>query len=86
MKTFYMVWNPRTGRTAVRHGTLKSAADEAKRLAHLNPNQQFFVLESVGYATYTPPAPIEPPLKWESCEPTLEQLLQHKIYSPYPEL
>ncbi len=54
MESFYLVWNP-TGRIPVlRHPTVDSARAEARRLAELHKNDEFFVLravESVRYRT-----------------------------------
>ena len=50
LDVFWMVWNPRGGPPTVRHVSYESARDEAKRLARQVPDNQFFVLKSVGCA------------------------------------
>ena len=44
---FWLVWQPDTGLPTVRHLTEESAKREAKRLAGLNPDKPFFVMEGV---------------------------------------
>lgn len=46
-QTFWMVWNPARNAPTCKHESLDSAEREAKRLARINPDEQFFVLESV---------------------------------------
>lgn len=53
--TFYVVYSP-TGATPprVHHATFESAKQEAARLARLNANQKFYVLQAVVAAEFTP--------------------------------
>ena len=44
---FYLVWNPDRGLPKKRHPTLKSAQNEAERLAKKQPNESFYVLQTV---------------------------------------
>lgn len=46
MKTFWMVWRANGGHAHKRHETYELAVEECKRLAALNPNHDFYVLES----------------------------------------
>ena len=50
-KTFWVVWCERMGPPSVKHLTKDAAVKEAKRLAGQNNGLNFFVLESVGFAT-----------------------------------
>ena len=50
LEVFWVVWNPSAFPPRVRHSSYESARTEAKRLARANPDQQFFVLKSVGCA------------------------------------
>lgn len=55
---FYMVWN-KNGRTPrYRHKSSRCAIDEAKRLAHLNEGQDFFVLKAIKKVTVISPIQI----------------------------
>lgn len=58
---FWMVWNPSGRQPSFRHHSRESADTEAKRLAALNPGQQFFVLKAMtGWlAEATPVKPIK---------------------------
>ena len=47
---FWFVWNPAARAPQHRHGSKAGAQQEAERLAHLNPGQQFIVLKAVGGA------------------------------------
>jgi hypothetical protein len=44
---FYLVWNPARGKPKRRHPTLKSAQAEADRLSKKQPNESFYVLQTV---------------------------------------
>lgn len=44
---YWMVWNPGTGRTNVKHLTEHAATCEAERLARANPGETFVVLTPV---------------------------------------
>lgn len=48
---FFMVWNPNGGLPKTKHASYDYALREAKRLAHLNPGQQFFVLRATTSVT-----------------------------------
>ena len=50
---FFLVWNPSTGRTQYKHGSLGQARSEAERLARENPGQVFHVLANMGCARKT---------------------------------
>lgn len=50
IEVFWVVWNPCGGAPTVRHRVFEDARREAKRLARETPDQQFFVLKSVGCA------------------------------------
>lgn len=50
MYKFWVVWNPQDRNPMYKHGQYQAAKDEAKRLARLNPDQEFHVLEQVGMA------------------------------------
>ncbi len=52
---FWMVWSPQGREPTYRHLTLAAAKTEAARLARLNPNSQFCVLECVGAVMQKPP-------------------------------
>lgn len=56
---FWLVWSPE-GRLPphYRHGSAKSAANEAERLAGENPNQSFYVLHATELRR-TAEAPVE---------------------------
>ena len=41
---FWIVWNLRRGFPTFRHATSHEAIEEAKRLAEINPGQEFLVL------------------------------------------
>lgn len=45
--TFYVVWNPTTGYTKFQHECFDAAHKEAERLALINPNAEFYVLQTV---------------------------------------
>lgn len=45
---FWMVWREQDRGPAYVHGTLSSAKQEAQRLATLNPDSKFFVLQAIG--------------------------------------
>lgn len=53
VKRFWLVWNPRGENPSHRHQRLKSAKDEAERLARLHGGE-FFVLEGIGLAKRLP--------------------------------
>lgn len=44
---FYLVWNPGRALPKKRHATLESAQKEAERLAKKQPNESFYVLQTV---------------------------------------
>ena len=46
----WVVYNPAGRAPSFTHSTYESAKAEAKRLARLNPDQNFHVMESVGIA------------------------------------
>ena len=57
-RQFWIVWQENGGTPTHKHETKESAIAEAKRLAKLSPDNNFFVLESIGAAkklevTYT---------------------------------
>ena len=54
MNQFWMVWREESTAMHYRHGSEKSATEEAKRLAQLYPNQQFFVVKAIAYAEAVP--------------------------------
>ena len=56
MYKYWFVHKPVSGNAPkVKHESYKSAADEARRLAQLNPGVTFFVLEAVSaFVTETP--------------------------------
>lgn len=45
--TFYFVWGTASGMPKKRHTAICEAQAEAKRLASLNPGQEFIVLKAV---------------------------------------
>lgn len=49
-ETFWVVWCPQAGPPTVRHETESAAKAEATRLAGIHRGQQFFVLQSLGFA------------------------------------
>lgn len=54
MNKFWMVWNP-VGRAPVyRHESRASAEREAERLAKLNPTNEFYILEALGFLRKRP--------------------------------
>lgn len=50
IEIFWMVYGLGYRAPAVRHKTEQSAIDEAKRLARMNPEVEFFVLEPIHHA------------------------------------
>ncbi len=46
-RPFFLVWNPQGHNPSHRHSTFESADAECKRLARINPGQEFYVLSSV---------------------------------------
>ena len=46
-KSFYLVWNPGRDVPKRRHDTIDDARKEARRLAELQPGEEFFVLRAV---------------------------------------
>lgn len=50
MGKFWIVWNENGRSPTVKHFTYDSAKNEAKRLARLNSNHSFHVLEQIGTA------------------------------------
>lgn len=46
----FYVWNPASRYPNYTHTSLRSASDEAKRLAAANPGQQFFIMAPVAVA------------------------------------
>lgn len=55
MQRFYVVWNPAGGAPTVRHDYYSDAMAEARRLARLNPQQEFIVLAAVAVAMVPDP-------------------------------
>jgi len=55
---FWMVWNPQGRQPSYQHRSEKSAADEAERLASLNPGTAFYVLHATEMRR-TADAPVE---------------------------
>ena len=53
MNKIWLVFNPEGWSPTYIHQSLESARQEAKRLARLNPDQNFYVMESVGKARKT---------------------------------
>ena len=47
LKTFWLVWNPHGHAPTFKHYSLRSAEEEAERLARLNPEEVFIVLQSM---------------------------------------
>lgn len=45
--TFFLVWNPKTGKTNFRHKSEKEATDESRRLAKIHKGEEFIVLMAV---------------------------------------
>lgn len=60
----FFVWNPNRDTPRYRHADLKSATEEARRLASQNAGQRFYVLAPVAVARTEPRpvslAPIDP--------------------------
>lgn len=52
---FFVIWNPNGGPPRHRHGDYDGALREAKRLAGLNPGQDFYVLSAVAKASTVDP-------------------------------
>ena len=52
---FFFVWNPSGHAPSFRHPDMQSARTEADRMARLNPNQQFWVLEAKGFCRIANP-------------------------------
>jgi hypothetical protein len=52
---FWMVWNPAHGNPTCKHPTFEQAREEARRLSHRHPGNDFFVLRCV--AGFHMPAP-----------------------------
>lgn len=57
---FYMVWNPNGRAPTYRHDTYPQAMAEARRLAGLNPSEQFVVLAAVATAKVRDPIMVIP--------------------------
>ena len=53
---FWLVWNPQGRSPTHRHPTRQMADQEARRLALLNPDQDFFVLKAMGGLRSAKPA------------------------------
>ncbi len=53
--TFWLVWEPSSGQTRVRHATKQEALTEAKRLASIHTGKEFHVLLSIGCALVREP-------------------------------
>ena len=51
---FWCVWSPQGRSPTYRHDSELSALMEAKRLAKLNPEQSFYVLEAVSHVIVDP--------------------------------
>lgn len=47
---FWLVWNPQGNAPKHRHNSKDEAIKEAFRLARLNPDNEFFVLQALGTA------------------------------------
>ena len=62
MEKFWMVWRENGNAPVAMHPSLKSAEEEAARLARLNPGKNFVVLESVKFCT------IDDPVHWYPTE------------------
>lgn len=45
--SFFMVYSPQGQPAKHRHGTYEAAFEEAKRLANLNQDKQFYVLQAI---------------------------------------
>lgn len=56
---FYVVWNPAHGLPRVRHHSSADAEREAKRMAMLNPGQEFFVLLATAVARRLEPVELK---------------------------
>lgn len=50
---FWVVWAENGGTPVVQHPTETSATHEAERLARLNPDNRFYVLEAIGLRCVT---------------------------------
>lgn len=46
-QTFYLVWNESRGKPTFKHENSVSTENEARRLAKLNPGEEFHVLASI---------------------------------------
>lgn len=57
-ESFFTVWCEDGGTPTVKHPDVCLAQAEARRLAKMNPNRRFWVMESLGYMQ------IEDPCKW----------------------
>lgn len=51
-ESLYIVWCPTAGAPTVKHATVDDARAEARRLAELNPMQEFIVLRAVESVKY----------------------------------
>ncbi len=47
METFWTVWNPARSIPQVRHDTPELAKREAERLARVQPNESFYVMQAI---------------------------------------
>lgn len=54
---FYIVWNPEGSNPRFRHDCFEAAANEAHRLALINPGQDFFVMQA--HRRVSTPKPVE---------------------------
>ena len=60
MEKFWMVWREGGQGPTMKHGTLKSAMEEAERLARQFPEKNFVVLESLKFCYVTTPVVWKP--------------------------
>ncbi len=63
IRPFWVVWNPSHGLPRYQHYTAEEARNEAKRLAALNPGQDFYVLGTIGKARR------DEPVTWFDADP-----------------
>jgi hypothetical protein len=63
-RMFWMVWRKDGGVPTCQHTSLKSAMDEAERLARMNPGKEFVVLEAIKVCY------VNDPVQWHQLEDT----------------
>lgn len=55
---FWLVWNPGGHAPTYRHDQHGNAVNEAKRLALINPGEEFFVLQAIKRVACTEPVTV----------------------------